>query len=102
MKPRYVLQYVAVPKAYLQLGLAALRHHAQGLLCEKRRNRDHPVNSGTLRLRYPLPNGRSIPRKLQKVFPPNYRHAGELSTCGFCSRGPATGKRNEHRSQLNA
>ena len=70
MKPRYVLQYVAVPKAYLQMGAAALRHHAQGLLCEKRRNRDHPVNSSTLRLRYPLPNRRLIPRKLQKGFLP--------------------------------
>lgn len=43
MKPPYVQQYVAVPKAYLQLGVAALRHHAQGRLCEKRRNRDRPV-----------------------------------------------------------
>ena len=36
-------QHVPVPKAYLQLGVAALRHHAQSLLCEKRPNRDRPV-----------------------------------------------------------
>ena len=39
----FCAQRVPVPKAFLQLGVAALPHHAQCLSCEKRPNRDHPV-----------------------------------------------------------
>ena len=64
------------------------------------------LSSSMVRLRYPLPNGRLTPRKLQG-FPPNYRDVWELSNRRSLRRASAThsravGKRNEYQKQLDA